>query len=101
MARTLETEIEIEASKEKVWEILSDFPSYPQWNPFIKSIHGEPREGTKLDVSLQPPGAKGITLHPNVLSAVPGKELKWLGHLLGVPGIFDGEHHFLIQENES
>lgn len=97
MAKTLTTHIEIEAPKEKVWGILTDFPAYPQWNPFIKSISGEARTGAKLDVHLQPPGAKGITLHPQVLSAVPDQELKWLGHLL-VPGIFDGEHHLLIQE---
>ena len=98
MAKTLTTEIGIDASKEKVWGILTDFASYPEWNPFIKRIAGEPREGTKLDVSIQPPGSKGMTLHPEVLSAESGKELKWLGHLLGVRGIFDGEHHFLILE---
>ena len=97
MAKTLQTQIDIEASKEKVWSILTDFPAYPQWNPFIKSISGEPRAGAKLDVHVQPPGAKGMTFHPQVLSAVPGQELKWLGHLL-VSGIFDGEHHLLIHE---
>ena len=38
-------------------------------------------------------------MHPQVLSAVPGLELKWLGHLF-VPGIFDGEHHLLIRERD-
>jgi hypothetical protein len=97
MGKSLQTQIDVEASKEKVWSILTDFPAYPQWNPFIKSISGEPRAGAKLDVHIQPPDQKGITLHPKVLSAVPGQELKWLGHLF-VPGIFDGEHHFLIHE---
>jgi hypothetical protein len=100
MAKTLATRIEIEAPKEKVWGILTDFAAYPQWNPFIKSISGEARVGAKLDVHLQPPRAKGITLHPQVLSAIPGQELRWLGHLV-VPGIFDGEHHLLIQEESA
>jgi hypothetical protein len=100
MPKTLRTQIEIAAPKEKVWGILSDFPAYPHWNPFIKSISGELRTGAKLDVRLQPPGGKGITLHPQVTSAVPGQELKWLGHLL-VPRIFDGEHHFLIHEKSA
>jgi hypothetical protein len=99
MTKTLATEIQIGASKEKVWEILTDFPSYPLWNPFIKSITGEPIAGTRLDVTLQPPGGRGITLHPKVLSAIPEAELKWLGHALGVPGIFDGEHHFQIRSS--
>jgi hypothetical protein len=97
MAKRLQTQVDIEASKEKVWSILTDFPAYPQWNPFIKSISGELRAGAKLDVHIQPPDQRGITLHPKVLSAIPSQELKWLGHLL-VPGIFDGEHHLLIHE---
>ena len=96
MTKTLQTQLDIESSEEKVWAILTDFPAYPQWNPFIKMISGEARAGATLDVHIQPPGQKGITIHPKVLSAVPGRELRWLGHLL-IPGIFDGEHHFLIQ----
>jgi hypothetical protein len=100
MPKALRTQIEIAASKEKVWGILTDFPAYPQWNPFIKSVSGEPRTGGKLDVHMQPPGGRGITLHPRILSATPGNELKWLGHLF-VPRIFDGEHHFLIREKDA
>ena len=97
MTRTLTTEIEIEAPAGKVWEILTDFPTYPLWNPFITRIEGKGVAGTRLDVTLQAPGSRAITMHPKVLSAVPGRELKWLGHALGMPGIFDGEHRFLIQ----
>jgi hypothetical protein len=95
MAKTLHTQVDIESSEEKVWAILTDFPAYPQWNPFIKRISGEATPGAKLEVHIQLPGQKGITIHPKVLSAVPGRELRWLGHLV-IPGIFDGEHHFLI-----
>jgi hypothetical protein len=35
-------------------------------------------------------------LRPSVLEVVPGRTLRWLGHLL-LPGIFDGEHHFEIE----
>lgn len=97
MGKTLQIQIDIAASKEKVWGVLADFAAYPQWNPFIKSISGELRAGAKLDVHLQPPASRGITLHPEILSAIPCQELKWLGHLV-VPGIFDGEHHLLIHE---
>ena len=99
MGKTLQTEVDIQASKEKVWGILIDFAAYPQWNPFIKSISGEPKSGARLRVHIEPPGARGATLRPQVLSAVPGQELKWLGHLI-VPGIFDGEHHLLIREKD-
>ena len=34
---------------------------------------------------------------PTMLSVVPQQELKWSGHLL-VPGVFDGQHHFLVRD---
>ncbi len=37
-----------------------------------------------------------MNFKPSVLSVRPERELRWLGHLL-VPGIFDGEHYFLLE----
>src|SRR5215203_4503824 len=89
--KELHSEIEIAASPERVWDILADFAAYPRWNPFIRRISGELKVGERLEVRLEPPGSRGITLRPTVLSAEPNRQLRWLGHLL-VPGLFDGEH---------
>ena len=43
--RTIETAIDISASAERVWDVLTRFDAYPGWNPFITSITGIPREG--------------------------------------------------------
>jgi hypothetical protein len=87
----LHTEIEIHASAEDVWKILTDFGAYPEWNPFISSLEGDAAQGARLHVTI------GKTkFHPTVLAAEPGRELRWLGRLL-LPGLFDGEHRFLIE----
>jgi hypothetical protein len=92
----LETAIEIDASPEAVWAVLTDFSRFPEWNPFVRSASGEARVGSRLRVFLQPVGGKGMEIRPTVLVAAPGRELRWLGHLF-VPGIFDGEHFFRIE----
>lgn len=46
--KELRTEIEINASPNQVWEVLSDFGSYPTWNPFITEVCGVPKEGERL-----------------------------------------------------
>ena len=94
--KELRTEININAPAERVWRVLADFTSYPGWNPFIRRISGTPRVGERLEVRLQPSGARGFTFHPEVLTAEPTRELRWLGHLL-VPKVFDGEHIFTIE----
>jgi hypothetical protein len=96
MSSQLHTEIAIKATPQRVWEILTDFPAYPAWNPFIPHISGSTTVGSRLDVQLQPPGGRGMRMRPTVLAAAPSQELRWLGHL-GVPGLFDGEHRFRIE----
>jgi len=90
------TRIEIAAPAEHVWSLLTDFASYPQWNPFIRSLEGLLEMGQTLNVFIQPVGSKGMGFKPKVLSVVPNHEFRWKGKLL-VPGLFDGEHYFKIE----
>ena len=90
------TEIEIQATAERVWQLLTDFASFPQWNPFIRRANGDARAGARLNVHIQPSGASGMTFQPTVLKAEPNRELRWLGRLV-IPGLFDGEHIFTIE----
>jgi hypothetical protein len=97
--KELHSEIEIDAPAERVWHLLTDFASYPRWNPFIRRISGEPARGERLEARIEPPGGLGMTFKPKVLNAEPNRKLRWLGHLL-VPGLFDGEHSFAIEPLE-
>jgi hypothetical protein len=94
--KTLETSIDIDAPPEQVWGILMDFARYPEWNPFIRRIRGKAVAGARLAALLQPPGTKALTFHPRVRIVVENREFRWLGRLL-IPGIFDGEHLFVLE----
>jgi len=94
--KELFTEIEIRASAERVWQILTDFEKYPEWNPFLRRAIGEIENGAKLNVFMQPSGSGGITMKPRIIKLLPERELRWLGHLF-IPGLFDGEHAFIIE----
>ncbi len=93
---TVSTSILISAPPEQVWDVLTDFSRYPEWNPFIQSISGQLVPGEKLRVGIKPPGGKAMTFNPTVLAAQPARELRWKGRLL-LPGIFDGEHFFRME----
>jgi hypothetical protein len=89
-------EIDIQAPADRVWQVLTDFASYPEWNPFIRRISGQPKEGARLKVYIKPPGAEGRTFRPKVLKAEPNHELRWIGRLL-IRRLFDGDHFFSIE----
>ena len=94
--RELWTEIQIDAPPERVWRMLTDFDAYPDWNPFLRSIEGNAQAGSRLRVRFEPPGARGMTMKPTVVAVEPFRELRWLGRLF-VPGLFDGEHRFVLE----
>ncbi|WP_300666122.1 SRPBCC domain-containing protein [Fluviicola sp.] len=93
MTKEIRTEITIEATPEKVWNILTDFNAYPDWNPFITSISGKAEKGSALTVKIKPTDGKAMTFKPTVLTAKKHHELSWLGRLF-FKGLFDGEHKF-------
>ncbi|MGI8606778.1 MAG: SRPBCC family protein [Gaiellaceae bacterium] len=95
--REIRDEIEIDGPPERVWSVLMDFDAYPEWNPFVKRISGRAEKGAKLDVRIVPPGKKGMRFKPTVIAAEPRREFAWLGKVL-VPGLFDGEHHFELED---
>jgi hypothetical protein len=96
MKHHLETEIDITASPDTVWGILTDLEAYSDWNPFIVSAEGNVAVGERLTNRMKQPGGKAMTLKPTVTAADPGQKFEWLGHL-GVPGIFDGRHRFELE----
>ena len=97
-SRIVDTAVDINADKDAVWNVLTDFASYEEWNPVMR-IEGAPEVGTKLHVHLTGARGGGMTFKPKVLAATPGKELRWLGKL-GLRGIAAGEHFFVLTSNE-
>lgn len=95
MKRTIETAVEINASPQKVWGILSDTNDYPDWNPFIRSVDGPLEPGKTVTIILNPPDSGVFTFHPVVLTA-SFPENRWQGKFL-LPGLFDGEHYFRVE----
>jgi hypothetical protein len=89
------TKVSIAAAPERVWSVLTDFPRYREWNPFIQSIEGSPAEGAVITVRIQPPRGRGMTFSPVVLRYLPSQELRWKGKLV-LSGVFDGEHYFRL-----
>jgi hypothetical protein len=92
--KELRTEIEIQASPQKVWQVLTDLNKYPEWNPFIHHAIGIPKVGEKVDITFRS-GSKDMTLHCTVVKAEQNKELCWKYHVI-LPGLWSGEHSFTI-----
>ncbi|WP_417068979.1 SRPBCC family protein [Niveibacterium terrae] len=69
------SELVVSASRQRIWEVLTDFPAYPDWNPLLREVHGEAERGRSLNVRLAGFGHRGRNLWPDVRSANRGREL--------------------------
>jgi len=95
-AREIVTEALIEAEPGRIWQVLTDFPSYPEWNPMLPEASGEPVAGGRLELHFAQENGRRRTFRPRLLVAEPCRELRWLGNP-GVPGLLESQHYFLIE----
>lgn len=95
MAETV-TDIIIDAPAERVWQALSDFPSYPDWNPLVRRVGGTLAPGAHLAVTLAASDGSERTAHPTVVHLRPGREMRWRDRP-GVPWLMDTESSFKIE----
>ena len=95
--KQVKTSIEIDATPERVWHILTDFSSWDAWNPTIHRLRGSPEVGAKLDFVIRL-GKRWLPIQAKMLRVDPERELCWRGPRadLLVP-IFAGEHYFAIE----
>jgi hypothetical protein len=93
---TLRASVQINATPQQVWAVLTAQAAYPRWNPFIISSRGQLRVGSTV-TNIMHDATGNTTFTPVVEVVQPGRELRWIGRV-GPGGIFDGEHTFTIQQ---
>jgi len=92
----VDTRIKINAPTAKVWKILTDTQSYPEWNPLIKELKGDLKLGEKLEITVQLNPKSTNKFKPTVISYRKGEEFSWRGSL-PIPGLFEGCHYFQLE----
>lgn len=90
----LETEIALPASPEQVWQILTDFQSFPEWNS-LEVLEGIPELDSKLTIKTLAPDGSGIiySFKAVIVNFEPYSHLAWKG---GVPGLLSGIHFWQL-----
>jgi len=94
--RTIRSAIEIRAPADVVWRVLTDFESYPEWNPHLRRVRGTPAEGGRLTVHSRPPGGRAVVFRPVIVRWAPPRELRWLATLFSAR-LFRAEHGFRVE----
>jgi hypothetical protein len=103
MTADLTTFVDIDATPERVWQVLTDLPAYAEWNPFVTQADGALVEGARLSVRVPPVNALvQAQLRPTVVEVVPLRRLRLRSQLIrpAVPGLFDVDLTMTITDHD-
>ena len=84
-------DVNIRASAEGIWALLTDAKAFPRWNSTVTSVEGQIREGATL--RLRVPGTDR-TFTPKVSGVVPFERMTWTG---GFSPVFKGVRTFELK----
>ena len=87
-----ETSTTIDASPDRVWGVLADTASWPDWDSGVVRVEGELRQGERIKVvsELNPKRAYPV----KVGELQPGRGMTWIG---GMPlGLFRGMRRYTL-----
>jgi hypothetical protein len=90
--RAIHTERVVDAPPETVWAVLTDIPSYDEWNPQVTAAAGALVEGESIDLTLSHRGRER-SLTARVTDVVPERRLQWVGTVAD-GWLFEGWHTF-------
>jgi uncharacterized protein YndB with AHSA1/START domain len=65
MSFIIEKTLDINASAEQVWQVLTDFPRFPEWNPFVVRCQSTLKPGEAYDMHVK-------------LMAKPQHQVEWI-----------------------
>jgi hypothetical protein len=92
---TCAVEVNIRATPEIVWSLLTDAIGFPRWNSTVTAIDGQIREGERL--RLHVPGTDR-TFTPRVSGVVPTRRMTWSN---GFNPVFKGVRTFVLEASNN
>lgn len=75
--KEITTEMALDAPAERIWELLSDFALYPEWNPLFTKAVGPTGAGDSFELMVELPGVGPFTVQPTMLVAERESRLCW------------------------
>lgn len=83
MKRAVEHRIGVQAPAEIVWEVVSEFETWHQWNPLYRKAEGLLKIGTVLTLEQHLAGEPAKVIAPIVQDWVPYEQLHWRSSRMG------------------
>lgn len=87
-------EITINASPERVWQVLTNTQAYSEWNPTMQLVKGEIKEGNKVTYKFTQNTDNSYDVSATVKQIITNKLLNQSG---GIPIMLTYNHKYILE----
>ena len=94
-SKSVHHEINIAASPEKVWKILTDSDKYDEWNPTMELLEGKIEEGNQVKYRFTQDEKNVSEIPSKVKKIIPNKLLNQGG---GLPFVITFDHKYILEQ---
>ena len=77
MTFVINAKLDIEAPAELVWSVITDFPRYGEWNPFLPGCSSTLKPGDPIDLQVRLFASGPRPQREWILSHTPGREFSY------------------------
>lgn len=92
--KSVHHEITINATSDKVWNILTDMEKYEKWNPVMKLVDGEIKEGNKVTYEFTQDEKTQSKIPATIQKIIKNELLNQSG---GIPLILTYNHKYILE----
>ena len=94
--REIRTEIQISAPIDNVWNILTEFNNWKDWNPTINRADGSASVGSKLNITIRGKDGKDASNYqPVVLESNAPNSFRWRANMMA-DFVFKNDRVFVL-----
>ena len=73
----LSARVEIDRPPSAVWDVLTDFEAYDEWNPYLSVHRGTPTEGSPVELQVSPEARHTRTETGKLTEVASGERLRF------------------------
>ena len=77
---TYDTTFDVDATPAQIWETLTDFARYPEWNPQVVDASGSTEPGSEITLVLALSDGPNMTITALIEESELGRSLTWRGN---------------------
>ncbi|MEM9462160.1 MAG: SRPBCC domain-containing protein [Myxococcota bacterium] len=92
--KSVHAELVIPAPPKRVWSVITDPASYPEWNPVFVEVVGTYAEGETLTYQMKDQSGKTTEVVSTVIQLDPQRALNQFG---GIRGVLTFDHHWVLE----